>query len=315
MDHPINHISLCAGYGGIDLGLQRVLLPGCRTIASVEIEAFACANLVSKMEAGQLDPHPVWTDLHTFPFRQFHGLVDILSGGFPCQPFSHAGSRLGVEDKRHLWPRIVQGIGECRPNAVFFENVDGIATAKSPGYESVLHNVLADLEGLGFRATADVFTAHEVGSPHRRKRWFILGLADSDNHDGEAQDEVHAGDHAPRQESGGRLVADSLGSRLEGHSRHEHVAQRPERQRKGSGPVAESGVPTRWPARPGEQQHEWEPSRTYQPGLGRDADGGSCDVDPDLNRVDRLRLLGNGVVPDVAAQAFTSLYTELMFQR
>ena len=285
MDHPINHISLCAGYAGIDLGLQRVLLPGCRTIASVEIEAFACANLVSKMEAGQLDPHPIWTDLHTFPFRQFHGLVDILSGGFPCQPFSHAGSRLGVDDKRHLWPRIVQGIGECRPNAVFFENVDGIATAKSPGYESVLHNVLADLEGLGFRATADVFTAHEVGSPHRRKRWFILG------------------------------VANSLGSRLEGHSRHEHVAQRPERQREGSGPVAESGVPTRWPARPGEQQHEWEPSRTYQPGLGRDADGGSCDVDPDLNRVDRLRLLGNGVVPDVAAQAFTSLYSELMFQR
>jgi DNA (cytosine-5)-methyltransferase 1 len=285
VDHPINHISLCAGYGGIDLGLQRVLLPDCRTVASVEIEAFACANLVSKMEAGQLDPHPIWTDLHTFPFRQFHGLVDILSGGFPCQPFSHAGSRLGVEDKRHLWPRIVQGIGECRPNAVFFENVDGIATAKSPGYESVLHNVLADLEGLGFRATADVFTAQEVGSPHRRKRWFILGLADS------------------------------LGSRLEGHSRHEHVAQRPERQREGSGPVAESGVPTRWPARPGEQQHEWEPSRTYQPGLGRDADGGSCDVDPDLNRVDRLRLLGNGVVPDVAAQAFTSLYSELMFQR
>ena len=89
------HLSFCAGYGGIDLGLQRVL-PSCRTVAYVEIEAFAIANLVAKMEAGDLDAAPVWTDVKTFPAEPFRGLVDIISGGYPCQPFSAAGKRLGT---------------------------------------------------------------------------------------------------------------------------------------------------------------------------------------------------------------------------
>ncbi|NBW13935.1 MAG: DNA cytosine methyltransferase [Caulobacteraceae bacterium] len=105
----ITHVSLCAGYGGIDLGLKRAI-PSLRTIAFSEIEAFACANLVSKMEAGLLDPAPIWTDLKTFPWSEFHGCVDILSGGYPCQPFSAAGKRLGAEDPRHLWPHIRRGI-------------------------------------------------------------------------------------------------------------------------------------------------------------------------------------------------------------
>ncbi len=82
----ITHLSLCSGYEGIGLGLRRVL-PNLREIAYVEIEAFAIANLVAKMEAEQLDPAPIFTDLKTFPYEQFRGNVDILSGGFPCQPF------------------------------------------------------------------------------------------------------------------------------------------------------------------------------------------------------------------------------------
>ncbi|MDP6890738.1 MAG: DNA cytosine methyltransferase, partial [Phycisphaerales bacterium] len=129
----INHLSLCAGIGGIDLGLRSVV-EGCRTIAYVEIEAFSVAHLVASMEAGNLDSAPVFTDLHDFPWAEFHGVVDIVSGGFPCQPFSHAGRREGVEDPRHLWPVIARGIDAVRPACVFFENVDGIASAKSPGY-------------------------------------------------------------------------------------------------------------------------------------------------------------------------------------
>ena len=87
-----NHLSFCAGYGGIDLGLRRVL-PSCRTVAYVEIEAFAVANLAAKMEAGELDQAPIWTNLKTFNAEPFRGLVDILSGGYPCQPFSAAGKR------------------------------------------------------------------------------------------------------------------------------------------------------------------------------------------------------------------------------
>jgi DNA (cytosine-5)-methyltransferase 1 len=176
VDHPkINHLSLCAGYGGIDLGL-RAVLPDCRTIAYVEIEAFAAANLVAKVEAGELDPAPVHTDIRSFPFESFRGVVDILSGGFPCQPFSHAGKRDGVDDPRHLWPAIAGGIRACRPAVVFLENVEGIISSKSDGYHSVLHHVLCDLEGMGYRTEAGIFSAEEVGAPHRRKRVFILGL-------------------------------------------------------------------------------------------------------------------------------------------
>ncbi len=146
----------------------------------VEREAYLSALLVSKMEEGLLDPCPIFGDLVSFDWARYRGLVHLVSGGVPCQPFSYAGKRDGVEDPRHLWPHVRNGLKILRPEIVFFENVAGISTAKSPGYHSVLHHVLSDLEGLGFRATAGEFSAAEVGAPHLRRRWFILGLADTD---------------------------------------------------------------------------------------------------------------------------------------
>ena len=192
MDHPkeLTHISLCAGYGGIDIGL-RSALGAVRTVAFSEIEAYAAENLVTKIEAGLLDPAPIWTDLKTFPWGAFRGAVDILSGGFPCQPFSAAGQRRGDDDPRHLWPHIVRGIRELgHPPLVFFENVEGIISSKLTGTEwsdpagtSVLLHVLRELERLGYRATAGVFSAREVGLPHQRKRVFILGVRCDLTHD------------------------------------------------------------------------------------------------------------------------------------
>jgi len=174
------HISLCSGYGGIDLGLRRVL-PDVRTIAYVEIEAFACANLVEKMESEQLDAAPIWTNLKSFNAKPFQGKVDILSGGFPCQPFSHAGQRKGTEDPRHLFPDIERIILECNPNIVFLENVEGIIPAKYQGETdtSVLQYVLGRLEKMGYRAEAGVFSAIECGAPHQRKRVFICGISNA----------------------------------------------------------------------------------------------------------------------------------------
>ena len=117
-------ISLCAGYGGIDLGLGSVI-ENLRTVAYVEIEAFAVANLVAKMEKGFLAPAPIWTDLKTFPGEDFYRKVDIITGGYPCQPFSAAGKRLGTEDPRHLWPYVRRIVNSVRPLRVFFENVEG----------------------------------------------------------------------------------------------------------------------------------------------------------------------------------------------
>ena len=176
----ITHISLCSGYEGIGLGLRRVL-PNLREIAFVEREGFPVANLVAKMEAGELDSAPVFTDVKTFPYGKFRGQVDILSGGFPCQPFSCAGQRKATDDPRHLFPYIRDGIRDCEPRIVFLENVGGIISAKTGDGESVLKYVLKELEGLGYRATAGIFSAEEVGAPHQRKRVFILGMANSED--------------------------------------------------------------------------------------------------------------------------------------
>jgi DNA (cytosine-5)-methyltransferase 1 len=172
------HVSLCAGYGGIDLGLKRAI-PNLRTIAFSEIEAFACANLVAKMEEGLLDTAPIWTDLKTFPWAEFRDRVDLLSGGYPCQPFSAAGKRLGKDDPRHLWPWIAEGIRTMRPRICFFENVEGHISMG-------LSSVISDLEELGYRATWGIFSAAEVGAPHQRKRVFIMAHCASQRGEGEA---------------------------------------------------------------------------------------------------------------------------------
>jgi len=167
----ITHVSLCTGYGGIDLGLKQVL-PNMRTIAYGEIEAYACANLVSKIEKGFLDVAPIWTDIKTFPWNNFCGKVGILSGGYPCQPFSNAGSRKGTDDPRHLWPFIANGIRLMRPQLCFFENVEGHISLG-------LREVVSELETIGYRTTWGIFSAREVGAPHQRKRIFIMGYTNN----------------------------------------------------------------------------------------------------------------------------------------
>jgi len=285
----------------------------------VEREAFCISQLVSKMETGELDSCPIYADLLRFPWQKYAGLVDILSAGFPCQPFSNAGLRESTEDERHLWPHIKTGISILGCPVCFFENVDGIASAKSPGYHSVLHHVLSDLEAMGYRATAGQFSAQEVGAPHLRKRWFILGLAHPNSdprNQGEsrrASGEVPAtGPGLRRGQGEGQTGQESWGCSqlaygeckgLEGFSRDEYNPLGSSGSSTQIGPVAESGI-QRWPTRPGHKQHEWEPPRAIEPGLGRHPDG-----IPD--RVDRLRALGNAVVPQVAAKAFSVLFNRL----
>jgi DNA (cytosine-5)-methyltransferase 1 len=173
-------ISFCSGYGGLERGLDLAGVKH-RVIAYVEIEAFAIANLVSKMESGQLVPAPIFTDLKTFPAHLFRDCVDIITGGYPCQPFSAAGKRLGTEDPRHLWPYILDHIKAIRPVRCFFENVEGHISLG-------LREVIGDLESAGYNSTWGIFSAAEVGAPHQRKRVYILG-SDPNCRDGSAQQE------------------------------------------------------------------------------------------------------------------------------
>ena len=94
-------ISICSGYGGIELGLSAVV-PGIRTVCYVENEASACEILGARIKDGLLDDAPIWTDLRTFDATAWRGRVHLITGGFPCQPHSVAGTRNGADDSREL---------------------------------------------------------------------------------------------------------------------------------------------------------------------------------------------------------------------
>ncbi len=375
----ITHLSLCAGYEGIGLGLKRVF-PNLRGIAYVEREGFAVANLVAKMEEGRLDKAPLFTDVKTFPYRKFRGLVDVLSGGFPCQPFSSAGNRDGVEDPRHLFPFIAEGIRQCRPKIVFLENVEGIISAKTHDGESVLQYVLRTLEDLDYCATAGIFSASEVGAPHQRKRVFILGLENPNNNqtrDLSGKASRQARREPSHQQTDGKgcsiwskptsseTLAHSSSKRQGKRREPKNILKKDERQieklppkpggssekladandRRGHQDYEPSELWTsrvkqsprdRWPSRPNETQKEWEEPRCVADSFNQrrqkrsikqtTRDQCCCSsskqreqTEPELggtnyghsSRVDRLRLLGNGVVPATAEKAFRTLIDRL----
>lgn len=275
----VGHLGLCAGYGGIELGLKRAI-PNLRTIALCEIEAFAVANLVAKMEAGLMDPAPIWPNLKTFPWGAFRDRVDILTGGYPCQPFSAAGQRKGKQDPRHLWPWIADGIRLLRPRICFFENVEGHISLG-------LSDVIEDLAGMGYRTTWGIFSASEVGAPHQRKRVFILAYRIGAGLEGLPWIvDVRGGGKKSGGSAGQKGVCGGVWP---------------------SGPGADRAV---W-----EPPRVVVPS---EPALVRDLDGASGGLDYAQlsvaydNRTDELRLLGNGVVPQTAELAFRELIKELL---
>jgi len=345
-------IAFCAGYGGIERGLDLAGFEH-RVIAYVEIEAFAIANLVNKMETGQLPPAPIYTDLKTFPAHLFRDRVDLITGGYPCQPFSAAGQRKGTDDPRHLWPFIRRHIESIRPIRCFFENVEGHISLG-------LSTVISDLEEDGYRATWGIFSAREVGAPHQRKRVYILGNSKGLQCNGSTNNRKNVNGKIPKpRDSDCTTVylanSNSIGLEEYGHFKStnavkasEDVAHassddartdlrnlesadgeedRPEiKKQKGSRQSGDSsknvadtnsayGTGGRIPSRVhkensiayssgngvrAEAPQQWLP----EPRLGRVVDG--C-----ADRVDRLRLLGNGVVPQTAAKAWYILSKRL----
>jgi DNA (cytosine-5)-methyltransferase 1 len=326
------YISLCSGYDGIGIGLKRAI-PNLRTVAHVEIETYAIANLISKMEAGLLDACPVFTDLKQFPYEQLRDKVTILSAGFPCQPFSSAGKRKATEDPRHLYPFIADGVTAMRPRYVLLENVEGIISAKTGDGESVLKYVLGDLEQRGYRTTWGIFSASQVGAPHQRKRVFILAkLSEGAG--------LKSGFMGQRQEQLGRTGSRTSDTKLGNTSSERSCGGCEDSDRIKSEMLGAGFGKTRYPARPGEKQYEWEEPRVLgdtdngrrtpckhsgssekKVGGGKEdtkqADNGktqSCmgvSTNRTAFRVDELRLLGNGVVPDTCELAFKTLIQQL----
>jgi DNA (cytosine-5)-methyltransferase 1 len=137
-------ISLFSGIGGLDLGVRGAIPT--RTIAYVEREASCARVLAQRASEGLLDEAPIYSDVKSFPAEIFAGKVDILIGGFPCQPFSVAGKQEGSEDERNLWPDTIRLIRSLRPRYAFVENVPGLVSHEYFG------TILGDLAQAGFDA-------------------------------------------------------------------------------------------------------------------------------------------------------------------
>lgn len=328
-------MALCAGYGGLDLGLDLALGGRLRTVCYIEREARAAETLVARMEESTLERAPIWDDLRTFDGRPWRGRVDILTAGYPCQPFSQAGKKLGAADPRHLWPEVRRILRETGAPVAFFENVRGHV-------RNGLADVLADLDADGFDAEWGVLGAADVGAPHKRERLWILAwrrpgreVVDSDGPGSEGSrssfeagepesahaggpmadpqgdvrgarsdslGEARAGAHPERGDlpaTCGDLVADPDGGGCQGSGLPTGGTNQRESGGQPDGCGADWGRP--WPPAPGDLDG-WAQAET-QPAVRGVANGTPEGVD----NGERLRMLGNGVVPLAAAVAFRTL--------
>ena len=144
-------------------------LLGWRTVCAVERDAYASQVLAQRQNDGILEPFPIWSDITTFDGKPWRGIVDVVSGGFPCQDISAAGKGAGIEGERSgMWKEMARIIGEVRPTYAFVENSPMLTTRG-------LGVVLADLASMGFDAHYGVLSAAEIGAPHKRERIWILG--------------------------------------------------------------------------------------------------------------------------------------------
>ena len=272
----LTHLSLFSGIGGLDLAAEWA---GFTTVGQCEF-----ADYPTKVLEKHWPDVPRWRDVRTLTKESFYertGLrtVDVISGGFPCQPFSVAGKQKGKGDDRYLWPEMLRVITELRPRCVVGENVPGIIKIAAG-------QVVKDLERAGYHVVVFNFEAAAVGAWHRRSRVFFVGIAD---------------------------VADADGSGLQGRKQPEtpdaaeDAGEQPSRV-----PAGECSEAVYDAMRSGcagdarrEQSQELADGRCWsaEPDVGRVAHGIPA-------RVDRLKCLGNAVVPQQAYPIFKALMEE-----
>ncbi len=183
----MNELALFAGAGG---GLLGSRLLGWRTVAAVEIGFEQRATLMRRQEEGHLDLFPIWDDARTFDGKPFRGRVDIVTGGFPCQPYSKSGAMRKEQDQRNLWPTTQRIIQDVAPRYVLLENVAELLAWDYFG------EVLKGLAICGYLVQYAVIPASAVGANHKRARVWIAGIASY-----------------------------ALGERLEGHGSFRHPRQ------------------------------------------------------------------------------------------
>jgi DNA (cytosine-5)-methyltransferase 1 len=297
----MNGLALCAGIGGIELGIKLVC-PSYRTVCYVEREAFCASVLVARMEDKALDKAPVWSDLSTFDVKPWRGFVDIVTAGFPCQPFSPAGKLEREKDPRHIWPEIARIVEECEPSLVFLENVQ----------KEAFREPYRDLRRMGFKVSEMyAASAAEMGAGHIRRRVFVLAYREC----GELWDQSG-------RSSGASWESAAQPQEVSSYPQHQGRVQpqrgeREERRRAGDTAKEILGNAT-------EQSERKSGDEDVPFGHQRNARGQATGTawwasEPELerlvyglpDRVERDRALGNAVVPIVAAKAFVELVRKL----
>lgn len=272
----MNELALFSGAGGGILGGK---LLGWRTICAVERDEYAASVLVARQNDGILEPFPIWSDVCTFDGKPWRGRVDVISGGFPCQDISSAGKGAGITGERsRLWSEMARIVREVRPRHVFVEN-SPMLTSRGLGV------VLGDLATLGYNARWGVLGAHHAGAPHKRDRIWILAYTEvSDDETGKGADWNRQGPQ--KQLRGGCGCANDEQRRSAQCFATDASSRRHRPQEKAIRAGGQAAIDGSW----------WE----TEPAVGRVADGMAY-------RVDRLRALGNGQVPAVAALAWQVL--------
>ena len=235
----VREMALFAGAGGGILGGH---LLGWKTVCAVEWEPYPASVLVARQNDGILPPFPIWDDVQTFDGKPWRGLVDVVSGGFPCQDISSAGKGAGIEGERSsMWKHMARIVGEVRPRLVYVENSPLLIKRGAA-------LVISDLTSLGYDCQWCIVSAADCGAPHKRDRFWLVANAVSER----------------------RCSRDSKRQDAE-DARQRSTDKRDNKDRVGG----------------------WN----IEPNVGRVANGVAA-------RVDRLKAIGNGQVPIVAATAF-----------
>ena len=311
MNEKLRVLDLFSGIGGFSLGLERT--GGFETVAFCEIDPYCRAVLRKHWPSV-----PCYTDVRELGCEQLEtdglGRIDCVVGGYPCQPFSFAGQRRGQEDDRHLWPEVHRLLASIRPTWGLFENVAGHINMG-------LDQVLSDLEGEGYTAWPLVIPACALDAPHRRDRVWIVahsnmqrkcgGRGKVQSSHGKIQERHYDAKFSDAGEHGGADVADAgrdtarSGEELDGHEAKwrkrgadaangsQDVADADDTRLQGReqrGAFGEGEGTSRSVA---QRREDAGPQRwATEPDVGRVANGVP-------SRVDRLRCLGNAVVPQI----------------
>ena len=207
---PMNYLSLFTGAGGGDLAAQHLHNPQWRCLGYVEWDDYCQRVIAQRIEDGLLDRAPIFGDVREFvesgAAAEYRGVADVVTGGFPCQPFSVAGKGLGADDPRNMWPATLGVLRAVRPRFAFLENVPGLLAGPYWG------TILGDLAKAGYDAEWVVLGASDVDAPHRRKRLWVVAHAAGQQDDAEhdrprglgmrGRQPVETGSEATRPEDG-----------------------------------------------------------------------------------------------------------------